>query len=92
MKSRKETTGLQRLNALAAIARHESAPVVDVADDVLYRLRNLSVRVTYDRSLMWLTVGAVAAAAIVLVISMPYFTTAFDPLTTFFETAAESPI
>lgn len=89
MTSRDSGDALARIDALAAIARNEPAPGVDVVDDVLRRLRHTHA---VDRSMVWFTAAAAAAAAIVLVVSLPYFTGALDPLSTFIEATAASPL
>jgi len=45
-----------------------------------------------ERPMMWVTAGAIATAAIVLLLSMPYLDSALDPLTVFIEQTAASAI
>jgi len=76
------------ISAIAARARAETSPRVDVTAAVLRRLR--ATQVAADRPLYWLAAGALAAAAIVMFISMPYLNGAFDPLTEFLAEADTS--
>ena len=79
---------LETVEMLAARAREELAPRVDVSQDVLRRLRAPERKP--DRGLLFLTAGALAAASIVLAISYPSFTEVFDPLASLMETTATS--
>ena len=69
-----------RLDAIAARARMDSPPALDVTVAVLRRLR---VAASPERPMYWLAAGAIAAAALVALISMPYLNGALDPLTEF---------
>lgn len=70
------------LAAMAACARMEPAPAVDVTAAVLRRLRVASAE-SVERSMVWLAAGALAAAAIVVFLAMPYVSGTLDPLTEF---------
>lgn len=76
------------LEALAARARDEDTPRVDVSRDVVRRLRTAQ-RAT-DRGLVVLTAGALTAAVVIGIVSIPYFTGALDPLTVLMETTVAS--
>ena len=78
----------ETFESLAERARREQPPEVDVVMPVLRRLRQY--RLPSDRGLWILTAGALAAAALVLAVSLPYFATAMDPLTALMETTATS--
>ncbi len=81
-----------RLAAIAARARTETAPRVNVTAAVLRRLRTSSSESVSDRPMLWLAAGALAAAAVVAMISMPYLSGALDPLTEFMAEADTSVI
>lgn len=81
----------EHLEHLAARAREEAAPRVDVTANVLRRLRQTSAPV-YDRALYWITASAVAAAVIVAVFALPELNQATDPLAVYFEANASSPL
>ncbi len=89
MTSRESRDALTRVDALAARARLEPPPNVDVADEVLRRLRHVQA---VNPPLVWFTAAAAALAGVVLAVSLPYFASALDPLSTFFEATAASPI
>ncbi len=82
----------RRIEAIAARARRDTAPTIDVAQSVLRRLRKTRAAYAPERPMLWMTAGAIAAAAVVLVFSMPYLDAALDPLTLFLEEAASSAI
>lgn len=86
------TRGERRLEALAARAREDAAPVFDVSQAVLKRLRRAPEAVAAERPMMWMTAGALAAAAVVVVLSLPYLSIELDPLARFLEEAASSAI
>jgi hypothetical protein len=69
------------LDAIAARARMDAPPALDVTAAVLRRLRTVSV--APERPMLWLAAAAIAAAAIVAIISMPYLSGTLDPLTEF---------
>lgn len=70
------------LASVAARARLEPAPAVDVTAAVLRRLRVASAE-SVERPMVWLAAGALAAAAIVVFLAMPYVSGTLDPLTEF---------
>ena len=74
-------TGGDRLDAIAARARMDAPPAIDVTADVLRRLRTNAAEPV--RPMLWLAAGAITAAAIVAVFSMPYLNGTLDPLTEF---------
>jgi hypothetical protein len=80
-----------KLDAIAAHARTEAAPRVDVTGGVLRRLRASAERAS-DRPMYWLAAGALATAAIVAIFSMPYVSSELDPLTEFIADADSSVI
>ena len=82
----------RRLASVAVRARQETSPLLDVTDAVMHRLRRMRVAYAPERPMLWMTAGAIAAAAIVMTISMPYLAEALDPLTLFLEEAASSAI
>ena len=86
------TDAERRVASIAARARQETAPALDVADAVMRRLRQSRMAYAPERPMLWMTAGAIAAAAIVITISMPYLSAALDPLTLFLEEAASSAI
>lgn len=86
------TKGERLVASVAERARQESVQPVDVSHAVLRRLRQLRPEYAPERPLMWMTAGAIAAAAVVLVMSMPYLDIALDPLTVFLEETAASAI
>lgn len=79
---------LDTVEVLATRAREERAPQVDVSHEVLRRLRTPAP--SADRGLLFLTIGALAAAAIVIAISYSSFTEAFDPLASMMASTASS--
>lgn len=79
------------LDAIAARARMEPAPAMDVTAAVLRRLRVASADQA-ERPMLWLAAGALAAAAIVVLLAMPYLNGALDPLTEFMAEANTSVI
>ena len=92
MKDIEATTAERRVAAIAAHAREDVAPAFDVSQAVLRRLRAVRTEYTPERSMMWMTAGAIAVAAVVMVLSMPYLDSALDPLTVFLQEAAASAI
>ncbi len=81
-----------RIAAIAARARMEAAPRVDVTAAVLRRLRAPQGESASERPMYWLAAGALAAAVVVAMISMPYVSGALDPLTEFLAEADASVI
>lgn len=79
------------LASIAARARMEPAPAVDVTAAVLRRLRVAEAEAV-ERPMLWLAAGALAAAAIVVFLAMPYVSGALDPLTEFMAEANTSVI
>lgn len=73
---------------LAARARTENFPRIDVAHAVLRQLR--SYEHPSDRGLALLTASALAIAAIVAIVSFSDFAGALDPLAMMMETTASS--
>jgi hypothetical protein len=92
MNRTEQTPVEQRMETVAARARQDRAPAIDVAQAVVRRLRHARGAYAPERPMMWMTAGAVAVAAVVLVFSMPYVDAALDPLTLFLEEAAASAI
>ena len=92
MKMTEQTRGERLVASVAERARREIVQPVDVSHAVLRRLRQLRPEYAPERPMMWLTAGAIAAAAIVLMLSMPYLDLALDPLTVFLEQTAASAI
>ena len=82
----------ERLATIAARGRMENVPRVDVTARVLRRLRASADVRSADRPMYWLAAGALAAAAIVFMISMPYLNGTLDPLTEFLADADTSVI
>lgn len=70
----------ERLEAIAARARMDTPPALDVTAAVLRRLRAAAAP---ERPMYWLAAGAIAAAALVAIFSMPYLNSALDPLSEF---------
>jgi len=91
MKGPENDTTLDVVARIAARARMETAPTVDVSFAVLRRLRGVDAP-TYDRTLYWLTAAAVAAATVIAVIALPELGSATDPLAVYFEANVSSPI
>ena len=79
---------LTAVESLAAHARTEIIPDVDVSRAVLRRLRN--DRRPADRGLAILTASAVAAAVVIAVFSFSDFAGALDPLAMMMETTVSS--
>ncbi len=73
---------------LAARARSENVPQIDVSHAVLRRLR--AYERPADRGLALLTASALAVAAIVAFMSFSDFASALDPLALMMETTASS--
>jgi hypothetical protein len=82
----------RRVDAIAARAREEAAPTIDVSQAVLRRLRRSRATYASERPMVWMAAGAIATAAIVVILSVPYLDAALDPLTLFLEEAASSAI
>lgn len=78
---------MNELAGLAAKARAETAPETDVTVTVLRRLRRMDAS-RADRPLALLTLGACIAAIVALMISLPLYLSASDPLTSFIEIAS----
>ena len=79
---------LTAVENMAAHARTELIPDVDVSSAVLRRLRN--DRRPADRGLAILTASALAVAVVVAVFSFSDFAGALDPLAMMMETTASS--
>jgi hypothetical protein len=92
MSDHEPTKGERLVASVADRARQESVPSVDVSHAVLGRLRQMRPEYAPERPLMWVTAAAVATAAIVLTLSMPYLHHALDPLSVFLEETAASAI
>lgn len=88
MALRNQRDVLTAVENLAAHARTERIPDVDVARAVFRRLRH--DRRPADRGLAILTAGAFAAAVAVAIFSFPNFAEALDPLAMMMETTASS--
>jgi len=90
----KAEDGLEgRIAGIAARARMETAPRVEVSAAVFRRLRaSAAVERSSDRPMYCLAAGALAAAAIVVMISMPYVSGTLDPLSEFLAEADTSVI
>jgi hypothetical protein len=86
------TNGERRVALMAERARRESAVAFDVSGAVLMRIREARMAEAPVRPMLWMAAGALAAAAAVLIFSMPYLDAALDPLTMFLEEAATSAI
>lgn len=82
----------ERIACVAESARREVVPTFDVTHVVVRRLRQVRSDYAPERPLVWFTAAAMAAAALVLTLSMPYVDVALDPLTVFLEQAAASAI
>ncbi len=78
-----DTQSRDPLASIAARARLEPAPAVDVTAAVLRRLRVVSAADAVERPMLWLAAGAFTAAAIIMFFAMPYISGALDPLTEF---------
>lgn len=89
MAEQRHSDPLDGVERLAGIARREATPGVEVSAAVLRRLRSCEEPAA-GRGLAYLTAGAIAAAAAVAVISMPYFSAAMDPLASLIESTATS--
>lgn len=86
------TRGERRIAQVAARARQETLPTFDVSRAVVQRLRDARAVYAPERPMLWMTAGAIAAAAVVMTLSMPYLADALDPLTLFLQEAATSAI
>jgi len=73
----------QRLEELAALARSEAAPRVDVAHDVIRTLRGMQGRgvLISPRPMMWVAAFSSAAAVIVTVFALVAYYDGGEPLT-----------
>ena len=81
---------LAAVDDLAARARTEKVPHVDVSHAVFRRLR--AHERPADRGLAFLTASALAVAAIVAIMSFSDFAVALDPLAVMMETTVASQI
>ena len=77
---------LNQIERLAARARQEAPPPVNVTRQVIHRLETYPVR--RDWTLPLLTAGSLVAAAIITVIGVSIFNALTDPLAPLFEIAA----
>ena len=92
MRKLEPTQGERRIARVAGRAREESPPAIDVSRAVVQRLRDVQAVYAPERPMLWMTAGAIAAAAVVMTLSMPYLSAALDPLTLFLQEAATSAI
>jgi hypothetical protein len=76
------------LENLAACARREESPTVDVSSRVVLRLRSKAP--TPDWPMVLFASSAAVAAVVVLSISLPLIEMLTDPLSAFFLTAANA--
>jgi hypothetical protein len=74
---------LDMVNELAAAARREPPPTVDLAGQVLAEIRE--ARATVERPLAFFAVGSLAAAALVAVMSASLLYSITDPLAILFQ-------
>jgi len=81
-----------KLAAIAARARMETTTRIDVTAGVLRRLRTAPGMRSSDRPMYWLAAGALAAALVVVMFSMPYLSGTLDPLSEFLADADTSVI
>lgn len=70
---------LQALDELAAVARRERAPEVDVSWRVGVRIAGLKVR-PRDRTLIWVAAFSAVTATIAMLMAAPVFDTLSDPV------------
>ena len=78
---------LEAVERLAAKARREDAPVVDVSGRVLYRIRD--ARRPVERRLAVFALGSLTAAAAAMVLVLPLISTLLDPLAGFLQQSAD---
>lgn len=78
---------MENVERLAARARQESVPAVDVAGRVLYRIRE--ARRPMERRLAVFALGSLVAAAAAMVLVLPLITTFMDPLAAFLQQSAD---
>ncbi len=73
----------ERCERLAALARQEPEPDIDVAADVLRRIRR-DQGAPPERTLVWFTAASLAAAAVSVVLTVGLYRTVTDPLWSLF--------
>ena len=78
---------LQDVERLAAVARGEGVPAVDVAARVLHRVRQAGRPA--ERRLAVFALGSLAAAAAAMVMVVPLISTLMDPLAAFLQQSAD---
>lgn len=78
---------LEAVERLAARARQEDVPAVDVAGRVLYRIRD--ARGPVEPRLAVFALGSLAAAAAAMVLVLPLISTLMDPLAAFLQQSAD---
>ncbi len=74
---------LNKLEKLAARARQEKTPAVDVSQQVLYRLSQREA--SRSRPLLIFAIASFATALVVIALSFSLFETMTDPLWTLFQ-------
>ena len=78
---------IEAVEWLAARARREGAPNVEVAGRVLYRIREVARPA--ERRLAFFAVGSLAAAAAAMVMVLPLISTVLHPLSAFLQQSAD---
>ena len=78
---------LKTVERLAAKARQEEVPRVDVGSQVLYRIRE--ARRPVERRLAFFAAGSFAAATAAMVLVLPLINTLMDPLAAFLQQSAD---
>jgi hypothetical protein len=78
---------METVERLAARARQEDVPSMDVAGRVLYRIRE--VRRPTERRLALFAAGSLVAAAAATVLVLPLISTFMDPLAAFVQQSAD---
>jgi hypothetical protein len=71
---------LEQIERLSAAAHRDAAPEVDVAEQVLRRIRQNESPTVSNRMLGWLTAAAVVVSVIVIVASVTLYQTLTDPM------------
>jgi hypothetical protein len=81
---------LHELDQLAALARREAAPEIDVLGGVLHDIRMREA--DFGSPVMVLAVGAALAAGVIVAFSIPLYQSLTDPLGPLFQMTQNIPL
>lgn len=80
----KKNDSLDRFARLAAVARREAAPAVDIEHLVRARLPRIG-RPTVHRPLLWFAAASAAAAVVAVLMVLPMLSSMSDPFASMFQ-------